>query len=437
MSPSVSRRSWLRCSDVLAALRNRFATKGVLRSIGVLMMGTVGAHVITVVAMPITTRLYAPEDFSILAVYSSILAILITLATMSLHIGVPLAESENKALGLLMLSGIVLLAVCGIVALVIWLAYDMILNWLGRPDLAPYLWLVVPGLFLAGIYIAVQMWFSRQQEFPLIARTRITRSVGASGTQLSLGAAGFGPIGLVLGHMLYQGLGSLLLLRRLLQKQKAALRSLTRQDLASALTENRNYVFLTTPENLMNMAAIQLPVIAIAATPAAGEAGHLYMTLQILALPMMLIGSSVAQVFLSQAGERYRRGGLYPFVIKILRGLLLTGGTTLAVVGLLGPFLAVPILGADWQETGNLIAWMTPGVIMQLLASPISTIFYVVQKQALAMWIQSFGLVIRLGAVLAAISLHPEFAMETYAVASFLAYTLTLALALRTARRLK
>lgn len=422
---------------MLAALRKRFAQKGILQNVGVLMMGTVGAHVITVVAMPITTRIYAPEDFSILAVYSSILTILCTLTTMSLHIGVPLAATEKKALGLLVLSGVMLLSFCGVVALVLWLGYDMILTWLARPDLGPYLWLVVPGLFFAGIYVALQMWFSRQQEFPLIAWTRVTRSVGGSGTQLSLGAAGFGPIGLILGHMLYQGLGSLLLLRRMLQRQTFSLRLLTRQDLASALTENKKYIFLTTPENLMNMAAIQLPVIAIAATPVVGEAGHLYLAIQILALPMMLIGSSVAQVFLAHAGERYRQGDLYPFMIKILRGLTLTGATSLTVIGLLAPFLAVPILGTDWQETGNLIAWMTPGVILQLLANPISTVFYVVEKQALAMWIQAFGLVIRVGAVLAAISLYPQYAMETYAVANFLSYALTLALALISARRLK
>ena len=47
-----------------------------LRAVGVLVGGTATAHAITALSMPIVTRLYAPTDMSLLAIFASLLQIL-------------------------------------------------------------------------------------------------------------------------------------------------------------------------------------------------------------------------------------------------------------------------------------------------------------------------------------------------------------------------
>ena len=387
-----------------------------IRNVSVLMAGTIGAHIITVVGIPISTRLFSPEAFGVLSVYSAILSILLTLATLSLHIGVPIAETHRRALALVSAGGGVLLALSVALGLVLVSAEDWIISALNRPAFAPFLLLLIPGFFLGGAYALLQMWFSRQKQFALIARTRVVRSAAGTGTQVAFGVAGGGPVGLVLGHMIYNGLGTFALLRRLLCDEGKILKNLSTTELRATLQENKSYALFTTPENLANVAAIQLPILIIAANPATGEVGQLYLALNIMMLPMMLIGSSVGQVFVSEAPKFYREGGLWKFTLRVLRGLAMTGVPMLVLLGLIAPFLAAPVLGEEWVKTGELIAWMTPWIILQFISSPLSTIFYLSGHQILAMLIQFFGVGLRVGAVLLTITLAPSIAMQVYAV---------------------
>ena len=60
----------------LKALINRLLPRASFaRSVGVLAGGTAAAQAIVVLVQPVITHLYTPEDFSVLAVYSSILGI--------------------------------------------------------------------------------------------------------------------------------------------------------------------------------------------------------------------------------------------------------------------------------------------------------------------------------------------------------------------------
>lgn len=416
-------------------LWNHLKVGGFTRNVSILMAGTVGAHLITVAGIPVTTRLFSPEAFSVLAVYSAFLSILLTLATLSLHIGVPIADTPRRALSLVYVSGLFLLVNTLLLSFILLVGGELIIELLKRPDFAPYLFLLVPGLLFGGGYAMLQMWFSRQKQFTLVAKTRVIRSAGGTGTQLAFGLFGGGAIGLVLGHMLYNGLGVAGFLRRFLTEEWESLKSITKDDLKSCLQRNKRYVYLTTPENLTNVAAIQLPVLLIAAHPATGSVGHLYLAQTVMLLPMMLIGSSVGQVFITEAPNHYRNGTLWIFTKRVLRGLALTGGPVLILAGLLAPFLAVPILGQEWARTGELIAWITPWMVLQFLSSPLSSIFYVTDRHRSAMIFQFFGLAFRLGVVWVAITLSPATAMPVYALSGAMFYLAMILIILVIARK--
>ena len=411
---------------MIEIIKNRLQERQFLRNVGVLMVGTVLAHLITVLAIPVTTRLYEPSDFSVLALYSSILGLLTTFSTFSLHIGIPLETSRRRGISLLLaaMSTVVLtLLVMGILILVF---HEVILNLLGEPDFNPYLWLVIPGVLFSAAYAVLQMWFSRVKNFSLIARTRVTRSIGGTGTQLAMGFAGAGPIGLILGHMLYMSLGVLAFLRSLLVNNHRVIRAVNQKEVRSAVKRNSKYIYFTTPENFMNMAAVQLPVIAIAATPSAGEVGYLYLAMQLMTMPMILIGSSIGQAFIAEAPQRLKRNELPEFCFKIVRHLSVLCIPPLIIAAFLAPHFTEIVFGEGWQRTGSLVAWMAPWIALQFITSPISTVFYVLKRQMLAMWVQFIGFVVRFGSVILAINIRPDLAMEAFAVSSAFVYGLVL-----------
>ena len=89
----------------LKALVNRLLPRASFaRSVGVLAGGTAVAQGIGVLALPLITRLYTPEDFSVLAVFSSIVAIVSVAACLRLEIAIPLPETDEDAANLLALA---------------------------------------------------------------------------------------------------------------------------------------------------------------------------------------------------------------------------------------------------------------------------------------------------------------------------------------------
>jgi O-antigen/teichoic acid export membrane protein len=238
----------------------------------------------------------------------------------------------------------------------------------------------------------------------------------------------------VLGHLLYNGVGTVGLFKKFVQTEWKELQNLRKLDLADSFRSNLGYLYYSTPENLANIAAIQLPIIAIAAHPIAGEVGHLYLAQMIMMFPMMLIGSSVGQVFIVDAPEHRRKKNLLPFVLTVMRGLLVSGVPVLVLLGILAPFLAGPVLGEQWGTTGYLIAWITPWIVLQFLSTPLSTIFYVLELQYLAMILQIFSLFVRYGTVLVTLSIAPDITMEAYAISGAVIYLCTLFLVLLVAR---
>ena len=66
--------------------------------------GTAVAQLLLALAMPVLTRLYTPADYGALAVYSSMLTVLVVVASLRYEPAIPLPEDEMTAGSLLVLT---------------------------------------------------------------------------------------------------------------------------------------------------------------------------------------------------------------------------------------------------------------------------------------------------------------------------------------------
>lgn len=64
---------------------------------GVLVGGTTGAQLLAVLAAPLLTRLYTPEDFGLLAVYASLLGLIAVIASLRYELAIPLPTDDTEA----------------------------------------------------------------------------------------------------------------------------------------------------------------------------------------------------------------------------------------------------------------------------------------------------------------------------------------------------
>lgn len=411
---------------------NVLARNRLIRAVGVLVGGTAFAHAITLVTLPIVTRLYTPSDFSALAVFASLLSILSVAACLRFDVAIPIPENDAEALNLLALSLSCTVIVATLVALPALGAPQRLASWLNQPILAQHLWLLPFGVAFAGTYSTLQMWNVRRKAFAVIARNRIGQSAAASGTQLGLGLLHCGPIGLIIGSLLNTGVGCIGLGWRFMRAQRGALNTVNAAGLLKTFKAYDRFPKYSTFEALANSASIQLPIVLIAAVALGPEAGFLALAISAMQAPIGLIGTAVSQVYLSRAPEEYRSGTLDAFTTRIFGALIKSGVGPLLFAGFVAPDLFGVVFGEPWRRAGALVAWMTPWFIMQLLSSTVSMALHVTGHQRTALLLQIVGLILRVGAVLGASMVEPKLLSEAYAISGFIFYLAYLIAVLRT-----
>lgn len=392
------------------------------RNVAILSSGTIVAQGLTVLCLPFLTRLYRPEDFSLLAVYTALLGILTVASCLrfNIAISIPGRDEEGASLTVLsILSSLVLSIALGGAAII---APEHVSRLIGQQAFQPYLWLIPIGVLLSSVYSALQYWSSRQRRFGEIATTRMTRALSGVGTQLGIGLAHPSPFGLLFGHFVFNSMGALRLIRSIWRHDRAAFAKVNGSSLKAAFLDYRRFPIYSVPEALLNTAAMQVPVLLIAAALAPAEAGFLMLAMRVLALPVSIIGQSVAQVYLAEAPDRLRSGVIGPFTRRTMWSLLKLGAPPLIALGIVSPVIFPLIFGDEWGTAGWIVAWMTPWFVLQFVSSPISMLLHVVGRQGTAMMLQAFGCILRVGSVLLAVSYTREWTIEVYAVSGALFY---------------
>lgn len=399
---------------------------GFLHSVLVLVGGAAFAHAITALGLPILTRLYTPDQFSLLAVFSSVLSIIGVAACLRFDIAIPLPERDEDAFSLLILAALSLCVVVVVCSLLVFIVPLPVSQLLGQPGIAQYLWLLPVGIFLVGSYSALQNWYVRKRQFTLIARSRVAQSAASTGAQIGLSVGPFSSVGLIVGLLLNSGAACAALGYRFVKEESVTCNRLGVgwASLKQAFNAYSRFPKYSTWEALCNSAAIQVPLVMIAALAAGPEAGYLLLGMSIIQAPMALFGTSIGQVYLSRAPQEYRNGQLAAFTGEVLGGLCKGGVGPLLTIGILAPAVFGLVFGAGWEHSGWLVAWMTPWFVMQFLTSPLSMALHVIGRQKLALSFQLLGFLVRASTVLVVAELYPRWISESYAISGFVIYAL-------------
>jgi O-antigen/teichoic acid export membrane protein len=404
-----------------------------------LLVGGAGlAHAITALALPLLSRLYAPEDFSALAVFNSIFSLLTVIACLRYDIAVSLPSSDNDSFNLMGLAVLTsaMFSVIISIPLVFW--STEIADLIGYPSIEPYLSWLPFAIFLSAIASAMQNWFIRAKGYSLIAASRVTQSAGAVVLQLGMALIKTGPAGLILGSACNTGAASLVLGYGMYRRGAHRINTVSWTRMRALARAYRQFPRYSTLEALCNMASIQIPILMIAAIIAGPEPGYLLLAISVLQAPMALFGVAIGQVYLSLAPAEYRSGNLAAFTVHTIAMLVRSGVGPLIAAGIAAPFLFELVFGDGWDRAGLLLAWMTPWFIMQLITSPISMALAVTGNQLRALALQIFNLVCRTGSVYlawkagAGAGAGAGLVAEAYALSGLLSYFVYYIVVMRT-----
>lgn len=393
-----------------------------VRRVGVLVGGTAIGQLFAILTLPILTRLYGPEAFSVLAVYTSTLSLLSAIACLRLEIAIPLPRHDLQAAALCVLALLSTIVISLLTALIVY-GTPFLFNKATDNKIEEFLWLIPLGVLAIGLYNSLQYWSTRHKQFSLISKTRVSQSL--TGTSVKLGSGylldGW-TAGLIFGQLLTQGAGFISLASSLIKNDLSIFKRLRLKHLIASFKRYDKFPKYSTLEAFANTGGIQIPIIIIAYYAAGPEAGYLMIAMQLLSAPMSLIGSAVAQVYLAEGAGKYHSGELKKLTYKTILNLAKISFVPLLLVGLLAPILMPYFLGNEWKRTGILISWMAPWFFMQFITSPVSMALHITSNQKTALNLQLVGIIFRVGCVLFVAVYYDALLGEVYALTGTVFY---------------
>ncbi len=412
----------------------RFLPKSKLgRNVAVLAGGTAIGQGLVVLASPLLTRLYTPEDFGVLAVYISILGIVVVVASLRYEMSIPLPESEETAANVLILCLTIVLGVSLLTFLGIWFFIDQIIDWTNVKALRQYLWLLPISILGTGNYQIFSYWAIRQRAFSRIARTKLSQSLALVVTQVSFGILGFGAIGLLLGQLLSHVTGTTTLAKLAWQNSRRTLNTVSLTSVLQVARRYKRFPLLSSGSAILDSLGSQIPILLLSAFYEPQVAGFLALGQRVVGLPSSLVGSAVAQVYLGESARiAYDNPEkLLPFFLRTVKSQLLIGFPVIILLSLPAPWTFPIVFGKNWADAGLYVQVLFPMFFLGFISSPMGATLDVLERQDLHLIREVTKIFMVTGAIVLSnhINKNPLTTITFFGIAISIVYILNLFLA--------
>lgn len=354
------------------------------RSTVILAGGTTFAQALAVVFAPVLTRLYFPNDFGMLAVYASILAISLNFASFRYEFAIPLPQDNKTAMNVLVLCIALIFITSSLFGLGYFVFYDELMRFERISSFGQYIWLLPIGLIFAGFYQVFNYWAVRERIYPTIARTRISQGIASVLTQLGFGIFKFGSLGLLLGQIIGESVGSGTLARQFWKQNRKNMHSITFTTLYEAAYRYKNFPLYQSSASLLNSAGMHIPSLLFATYYGTEVAGWFFLTQKVLAMPISLVGTSVSKVFWGEAARLSREPlKLRKLYRKVNAKLFIYGLFPSMVLAIGGQWIFKFVFGPAWVQSGVFVQVMAFMYLLKFTTdSAIS--FSIIERQDLS-----------------------------------------------------
>jgi O-antigen/teichoic acid export membrane protein len=298
-------------------------------------------------------------------------------------------------------------------------------------------WMLLGGSF--GIAVAatatgtvLQSWAAAEGYFKSLTRMRIVQSGLIMLVPLGLSISGRDSGQLILGHTLGLFVAAIIWIS-VFARQGVEWRHLWRW--GGFLRDRRRCFIYVLPGLLIGVLVGNLPQLFVKWRFGSAQAGHLALAMRVLGVPLSLVGVAVRDVFKRYAGVAYRdRGDCAKEFWSSLFALTFVSGLFAVVMLTIGERLFVLVFGEAWREAGRMAVWLTPMFVVGLVASPLTYLVYIVEREDFDLYWQTTLLFVVLIVFAVADEVEPLLKLYSFAYAAM--YVVYLASCARFARGL-
>ena len=337
-----------------------------------LLSGTAIAQAIPIAISPILTRIYSPEDFGLFGLFFAILAILAVLTNGRYENAIMLPKKDGDALHIFALGIIINFFLSITILIIVAIFNDSITKLLGNEEISLWLYFIPISLFFTGLFNILNSMNNRQKNYKDIASATITKSMVMALVQLVVGLIKSGAAGLILGQILAQFFANVKLFKNII-KDKKAIFSIKKLKIIALAIKYKKFPIFSLPSALANVLSGQLSNILISSFYSVATLGFYSLIQRMLAIPSVLIGKSIGQVYYEEGTRARKKNGVVTDIFNsTFKKLVIIGLPSFSILFFVVEDLFAFVFGEEWRIAGHYAQIVIPMFFMRFVVASLS-----------------------------------------------------------------
>lgn len=399
------------------------------RNVGSVLTGVAFAQAIPVLASLVIARLFIPNDFGAYSAWLGIVMVIAVIITGRFEMTLAmLPDGEPRRIGMIatLLTAVLGVGIASVIAAVIYLWFPGVLRSFPK-SLIGY---ALIASFLIACSQIWQSWAAAEGKYRNLSFMRIGFALAVALFQIGLGVWWSSLTVLVIGHTIGALVGVLV---SAYVMPLGRLPEHMRRSIQEFWLRYHRFPAISLPADAINTLAANLPLILVASRFGADIAGFLALSMRTLGAPIGLLGKAVLDVFRQQAAKHWREYGHCRHIYN--RTFIVLSVASLVVMPVLlwfGSDLFAWVFGEKWRYAGVITVWLLPMFMLRFVASPLSYMFYLAEKQQIDLVWQITLLVMTVSSLL--VPDNHKVALQAYGAGYAMLYVIYLCLSYRLAQ---
>lgn len=237
-------------------------------------------------------------------------------------------------------------------------------------------------LVFNSVLLILQNLANRYEQYWTISKGNLTVGASQAALRISFAFCAILVNGLILGTICAQIIGCIFLyfsLRKVLKAKQS--RGDSRINVVAVAKKYKNFPLYDAPASLLSFAAFNLPIIILASFYSKGDVGCYSMVLQLLLMPISVIGAAIGKVYYQRISANNNMETIQSETRNVLRIVVWLAilPTSFFCVG--GDWLLVKFLGDRWYTAGEVALCLSLWSVATILTQPLMSLYRLLDKQ--------------------------------------------------------
>jgi len=365
---------------------SKFISSKFLLSFSMLATGSVIAQIISVLASPITTRLFTPEQFGVYTVIATAVSLFGPVICLKYDMAIVVSKTEKDTYSVIKLC----LLLCIPLSVIISIIYGLIFI---RSDYSGFsLWICICAttvlLTAYGLNSILLAHNNKNSLYKLISSVTVIKSVVNNTLLIISGLFHVGVPGIIGSQILssFAGLGRQ---SKDIRKNLDKFKEIDFQAIKKSFFEHKKQPLYNASSALVTTSMYSSINLFIKSFYSTEQLGLYSLSYRVLGIPLSVISANIARVFFNSAVKEMQDTGIYKRTFK--KTLIVLSCTIIPMITLMAimsPWIFSFVFGTEWEVAGLYVRILAPMFGIRLITESLTTSFIVSKKQHLELLFQ-------------------------------------------------